>query len=54
MAPPAARKRKHESITKPKALRPLKKFKKQTHYSSSSSSASADETSDFPTVDLAN
>ncbi|KAL9003220.1 MAG: hypothetical protein Q9188_003906 [Gyalolechia gomerana] len=52
MALPTSKKRKHESLTKPKALRPLKKFKKQTHYSSSSSSASADENSDFPAVNL--
>ncbi|KAI4173374.1 MAG: hypothetical protein LQ343_002906 [Gyalolechia ehrenbergii] len=52
MALPTSKKRKHESLTKPKALRPLKKFKKQTHYSSSSSSTSADEKSDFPAVNL--
>ncbi|KAL8823283.1 MAG: hypothetical protein Q9170_008371, partial [Blastenia crenularia] len=52
MAPAPSQKRKHESITKTKTQRPIKKFKKQTHYSSSSSSASADEASDFPAVDL--
>ncbi|KAL8938332.1 MAG: hypothetical protein Q9216_003955 [Gyalolechia sp. 2 TL-2023] len=53
MVLPTSKKRKHESTTKPKVQRPVKKFKKQTHYSSSSSSTSADETSDFPTVNLA-
>ncbi|KAL8708186.1 MAG: hypothetical protein Q9225_007641, partial [Loekoesia sp. 1 TL-2023] len=54
MAPPTSGKRKHELITKAKTQRPIKKFKKQTHYSSPSSSlASADETSDFPAVNLA-
>ncbi|KAI4241408.1 MAG: hypothetical protein L6R40_004584 [Gallowayella cf. fulva] len=54
MAPSILKKRKHDSITKPKPQRPFKKIKKQTHYSSSSSSASADEApSDFPAIDLA-
>ncbi|KAL9591202.1 MAG: hypothetical protein Q9179_007959, partial [Wetmoreana sp. 5 TL-2023] len=54
MAPTVSKKRKHEAITRPKTQRPIKKFKKQTYYSSpSSSSASADEVSDFPAVDLA-
>ncbi|KAI4115167.1 MAG: hypothetical protein LQ338_007895, partial [Usnochroma carphineum] len=54
MAPFTTKKRKHDSITKTKPHRPIKKFKKQTHYSSSSSSsASADEASAFPAVDLA-
>lgn len=53
MAPSILKKRKHDSIIKPKSQRPIKKFKKQTHYSSSSSSASADEeASDFPDIDL--
>ncbi|KAL8637840.1 MAG: hypothetical protein Q9228_004939 [Teloschistes exilis] len=53
MAPTISKKRKLESISKPRAQRPVKKFKKQARYSSSSSSASADEASDFPAVDLA-
>ncbi|KAL8948574.1 MAG: hypothetical protein Q9222_005242 [Ikaeria aurantiellina] len=55
MAPSILKKRKHEAITKPKAQRPIKKFKKQTRYESSSSSPSqsADEAPDFPAVDLA-
>ncbi|KAL8902483.1 MAG: hypothetical protein Q9207_004681 [Kuettlingeria erythrocarpa] len=52
MTPSILKKRKRESITKPKPQRPAKKFKKQTHYSSSSSSASADEgLSDFAAID---
>ncbi|KAI4242510.1 MAG: hypothetical protein LQ352_007225 [Teloschistes flavicans] len=53
MAPTTSKKRKLENDTKTKAQRPVKKFKKQAHYSSSSSSASADEASEFPAVDLA-
>ncbi|KAL8709518.1 MAG: hypothetical protein Q9220_005760 [cf. Caloplaca sp. 1 TL-2023] len=54
MAPSILKKRKHEAVTKPKAQRPIKKFKKQAHYSSSSSSStSADEAPDFPPIDLA-
>ncbi|KAL9016664.1 MAG: hypothetical protein Q9185_005991 [Variospora sp. 1 TL-2023] len=55
MAPTTSLKRKHEKVTKTKAQRPIKKFKKQTHYSSpSSSSASGDEeAADFAAIDLA-
>ncbi|KAL8965800.1 MAG: hypothetical protein Q9197_006318, partial [Variospora fuerteventurae] len=56
MATTTSLKRKHENVTKTKAQRPIKKFKKQTHYSSpSSSSASGDEeAADFAAIDLAN
>ncbi|KAL8888359.1 MAG: hypothetical protein Q9215_004195 [Flavoplaca cf. flavocitrina] len=54
MAPSILKKRKHEADTKPKPQRPNKKIKKQTHYSSSSSSASDVEASDFPAINLAN
>ena len=54
MGPLSSKKRKHESITNQKSQTPIKKFKKQTHYSSSSSTAgSEDEASDFPAVNLA-
>ncbi|KAI4201390.1 MAG: hypothetical protein LQ350_003310 [Teloschistes chrysophthalmus] len=53
MAPTISKKRKIENVSKPKAQRPVKKFKKQALYNSSSSSTSADEASDFPAVDLA-
>ncbi|KAL8644497.1 MAG: hypothetical protein Q9210_007227, partial [Variospora velana] len=55
MAPTTPLKRKHDKVTKTKPQRPIKKFKKQTHYSSpSSSSASADEeAADLAAIDLA-
>ncbi|KAI4274674.1 MAG: hypothetical protein L6R35_006326, partial [Caloplaca aegaea] len=55
MAPTTSLKRKHDKVTKTKPQRPIKKFKKQTHYSSpSSSSASGDEeAADFAAIDLA-
>ncbi|KAL8847126.1 MAG: hypothetical protein Q9221_007832 [Calogaya cf. arnoldii] len=51
MAPSILKKRKHEADTKRKPSRPVKKIKKQTHYSSPSASAS--EAEDFPAIDLA-
>ncbi|KAI4092324.1 MAG: hypothetical protein LQ344_003569 [Seirophora lacunosa] len=58
MAPTTSLKRKHEKVTKSKAQRPIKKFKKQTHYSSPSSSddeeAADEEAADFAAIDLAN
>ncbi|KAI4173682.1 MAG: hypothetical protein LQ348_006510, partial [Seirophora lacunosa] len=59
MAPTTSLKRKHEKVTKSKAQRPIKKFKKQTHYSSPSSSsdeeaADEEEAADFAAMDLAN
>ena len=55
MASSILNKRKREPDTKPKSSHRTKKIKKQTHYSSSSSSASVDdlEPSDFPPIDLA-
>ncbi|KAL9009307.1 MAG: hypothetical protein Q9173_005646, partial [Seirophora scorigena] len=55
MASTTSLKRKHKEVTKSKPQRPIKKFKKQTHYSSpSSSSPSTDEeAADFAAIDLA-
>ncbi|KAL8757505.1 MAG: hypothetical protein Q9184_004185 [Pyrenodesmia sp. 2 TL-2023] len=47
-------KRKRDSAIKPKTQRPIKKFKKQTHYSSSSSASADEEASDSAAIDIAN
>ncbi|CAO1606061.1 pre-60S ribosomal particles component [Xanthoria calcicola] len=55
MAPSILKKRKREPENKSRPTRASKKIKKQSHYSSSSSSASLDgvEPSDFPPMNLA-